>query len=638
MASPTITPDVATDQGESDPIAQGGNDSVTANAGAPTPQPQTEQPAVSAQVPTTPTAQAPTVLVKQHRGGLAGIVDEFRDAVAGTQGRGIYINPDTGERFVQTPPLTGKQQWAKIAGEGLVGASAGFAAGHGAGNMAKAPFAGVQAQQQLIDKNRGTQDQEAEQDYERDKQAKLAKANSQLLATQIASNQFKLQRMGVDASEQDVKFSQDQEAHEKELGSADLGTYNFDNLHEVQAHDPDFWKHHYADNTIRSIPAYDADGKRIGIHLFLRQPGIGDQPAPEGTQISMWQPPEKPGAEPSWKPVTLTGQHTLNEVDAYQASQQKKDQDFRAAQAKQQQIQSETAKNLSEVPKNKAETARNYAEAGKAGVEAQQLKQEALPVGQGGETDLSKVPPSDKTFAQGMIDGKIKTSDLGRMGGPQKMYYMKLAQAMDPGFSTTTYGDRQKLEQDFQGSGKDAVQLQSAKTFLRHAQAMSNVVNTLRNTGSPIINTPLNKLATQVAGNPQLSSAIGPLLAARTEYLNFLNNNHALSKEDKQSEEQLLNLDQSPAMLQANLKTMAHTAALRMDETNNKYVEAFHKNAPGAVDAGSTQALQHFGLGQFAQRLASPNVAPPGADGEVHAANGQVIGHTVNGKYVPLQQ
>lgn len=419
MDSPTITPDVATDQGESDPIAQGGNDSVTANAGAPTPQPQTEQPAVNAQVPTTPTAQAPTVLVKQHRGGLAGIVDEFRDAVAGTQGRGIYINPDTGERFVQTPPLTGKQQWMKIAGEGLVGASAGFAAGHGAGNMAKAPFAGVQAQQQLIDKNRGTQDQEAEQDYERDKQAKLAKANSQLLATQIASNQFKLQRMGVDASEQDVKFSEDQEAHEKELGSADLGTYNFDNLHEVQAHDPDFWKHHYADNTIRSIPAYDADGKRIGIHLFLRQPGIGDQPAPEGTQISMWQPPEKPGAEPSWKPVTLTGQHTLNEVDAYQASQQKKDQDYRAAQAKQQQLQSETAKNLSEVPKNAAEARSANTE---AGLHSEQTKQ------------LQNSGPEIQNNAQQLVEGTMDPSQLSRRS---KSYDAMLAAANQYSMQTT---------------------------------------------------------------------------------------------------------------------------------------------------------------------------------------------------------
>src|ERR1700677_3075240 len=166
MSSPTITPDVATDQGESDPIAQGGNDSVTANAGAPTPQPQTEQPAVSAQVPTTPTAQAPTVLVKQRRGGLAGIVDEFRDAVAGTQGRGVYINPDTGERFVQHPDLTGKQQWMKIAGEALTGAAAGFAAGHGAGNMAKAPFAGVQAQMQNQQQAKQNQDQQAEQDYQ----------------------------------------------------------------------------------------------------------------------------------------------------------------------------------------------------------------------------------------------------------------------------------------------------------------------------------------------------------------------------------------------------------------------------------------------------------------------------------------
>src|SRR5271156_4883065 len=103
MAETATAPDAAT-QGEADPIAQAGSqpDTVTANAGAPTPQPETQTPDAG-QVQPTPQQAGPTVLVKQHRGGLAGIVDEFRDAVAGTQGRGVYINPDTGEKFVQHP-------------------------------------------------------------------------------------------------------------------------------------------------------------------------------------------------------------------------------------------------------------------------------------------------------------------------------------------------------------------------------------------------------------------------------------------------------------------------------------------------------------------------------------------------------
>lgn len=629
-------------QGESDPIAQAGSmpDSVTVNATPDNPQIDTQTPdagQVQAQAP----QSGPTVLIPQKRGGLAGIVDEFRDAIAGTHGRGVYINPDTGERHEVTPYLSHGQQWRKIASEALTGATAGFAAGHGAGNMAKAPLAGVQAQMQAHQQQVQNQDQQAEQDYSREKQAKLAKANSQLLALETAKNQFALTRMGVQAGQEDIKFGQEQEDREKALGSADLGIYAdhkalADAMPKVN---PDFWKNHFDDNSVRAIPVYDADGTRKGVHFYQRQPGIGDQPVAQGTQIPIFQPAVKPGDRPTYKMVTLAGSHTENEVDAYVNSQTAKMQQWEQAQQKSEFEQSETAKNESEVPKNRAETVKNFAEAGKAGEETRQLKESELPTGPGGDVDLSKLSQSDLGIGRALSNGDIKTADLGRMSGPQKLRFMKIAQAMDPTFSTMDYDVRRKTKEDFTGSGKDAVQLQANRQFLDHAYAMSSVVNSLRNTGSPLINAPLNKLATKVAGNTDISSAIGPLLAARTEYLNFLNNNHALSQSDKDDEEKLLSLNQSPAMLQKNLKTMAHTAAARLDEANNKYVEVFHKNAPGALSANSTKALQHFGLGDFAQRLGTSNQAPAGASAEVHdQATGRLTGHVVNGKFVPVQQ
>lgn len=70
-------------------------------------------------IPSVPQPQYQTPAGK--RTGLAGIVDEMRDALTGGQGG-----------------------WGRVAAEAVTGAAAGYAAGRGAGNAGKAAFAGVQ--------------------------------------------------------------------------------------------------------------------------------------------------------------------------------------------------------------------------------------------------------------------------------------------------------------------------------------------------------------------------------------------------------------------------------------------------------------------------------------------------------------
>jgi hypothetical protein len=567
------------DQGESDPISQAGStpDSVTVNAGAQTPQPETQNPTVNAQVPTTPTPMAPTVLVKQHRGGLAGIVDEFRDAVAGTTGRGVYINPDTGERFVSHPDLTGKQQWMKLAGEALTGATAGFAAGHGAGNMAKAPFAGVQAQLQKQQQQNQTQDQQAEQDYQRDKEAKLAKANSQLLATQVASNQFKLQRMGVEATQQDVKFSEDQDQYEHDHGSVDLGTYDFDNLHEVQAHVPDFWKQHYAENTIRAIPAYDADGKRIGIHLWQRQPGIGDQPVPEGTQVRIFKTPG-PGEKPTWEPLTLSGTPSRNEVDAYQATQDKKYQDWQLAQQKAAQATSEIQKNLSEVPKNKAETANAYSEAGEHKAQTEALNQ-------------ATGPAALEASSRGLVEGTMDPSQLSKRS---KDYDARLAAANAYSMQTTGKPfDIAKASADYkfatQKGTTDTLNYLNSLTGRDNAsgnlQKVVELSKQVGNTQFPAINK-VAQWAKLEAGNSTVAAYHAALLETSDQIAKILSGSSSGGTSDKKLRDSqgLLDQDFNSGQIAAVAdKTLRPLLANRKQEIigDNRYLRRWHPQPQG---------------------------------------------------------
>lgn len=591
-------------QGESDPIAQAGSmpDSATVNAT----QIDTQAPDAG-QVQTQAPQSGPTVLIPQKRGGLAGIVDEFRDAIAGTHGRGVYINPDTGERHEVTPYLSHGQQWRKIASEALTGATAGFAAGHGAGNMAKAPLAGVQAQMQAHQQQVQNQDQQAEQDYSREKQAKLAKANSQLLALETAKNQFALTRMGVQAGQEDIKFGQEQEDREKALGSADLGIYAdhkalADAMPKVN---PDFWKNHFDDNSVRAIPVYDADGTRKGVHFYQRQPGIGDQPVAQGTQIPIFQPAVKPGDRPTYKMVTLAGSHTENEVDAYVNSQTAKMQQWEQAQQKSEFEQSETEKNESEVPKNKAETANAYAEAGEHRAQTDAL-------------NAATNPEQLQAMSQGLVEGTIDPSQLSKRS---KDYDAKLAAANAYSIKTTGKPfDIAKASADYkyatQKSTTDTLNYLNALTGRDNASGnLAKVVQMSKQVGNTTF-PPVNDVAQWAkleAGNANVAAYHAALLEVSDQIAKILQGGGTGTSDAKIKQAgEILNSRFNPAQIAAVAnQTLRPLLANRKQEMigDNRYLQRWHPQSSGA---------------------------PAGATAEVHNQQGQLIGHVVNGAFKPL--
>jgi hypothetical protein len=334
----------------------------------------TQTPQVAADVPggDQQPQSSPAVLIPEKRGGLGGIVDEIRNALSPQQATQVYRDPETGARYVQRPYKTRGQQWAQIASEAVSGAAHGLQAGRGAGHMGDAAVAGLEAGNAQTAQAKQLQEKQADEDYAVDRQNRMDKANAYLQQVQFASQEFALKRMQVKAGQDDETFAQGQEQHERDLNSVDLGTYgDHVTLADVKKVHPGFWKD-AVNGDVRSIPVYDANGNRQGVHLYLRQAGVGEQPAPPGTTAYRFVAGKTPNEAPHIEQFTPTGTHTIRDIDTYNAAAYTQLQKWQSAQA-------ETASKVAEAKKNTAEASlvpseirKNEAEATKATAEAEE--------------------------------------------------------------------------------------------------------------------------------------------------------------------------------------------------------------------------------------------------------------------------
>ena len=303
-----------------------------------------------------------------RRSGLAGIVDEIRDAIAGKTQTNIGTDAQ-GNKYVKTTDLTGGQKWARIASTVLHGAAAGMANGQGPGGAGRALAAGVN----VADKQTEAQKNLTKEQQEEVKKDQLDKFNMIKLKHDVAASAFALTRMQVKASQDDITFAQQQNERERTLGSADLGIFKDPaDLASVQQKDPQFWKNVYANNVV-TVPEIDPEtGKRNGIHVYLRTPGIGSQLAPKGTPIMDYVPGEKPTDAPKLVSRVPTIPMTHDQVDQQNNASHAK---YLAWQTQQQDLKDKTAQaaqRQSEVTKNNAEANKSNAEANEANAKAKQ--------------------------------------------------------------------------------------------------------------------------------------------------------------------------------------------------------------------------------------------------------------------------
>lgn len=549
----------------------------------------------AAQQPAPPPAQTaapaePKVMQPVRRSGLAGIVDEIRDALAGTTHSKIYTDQD-GNKYVRDEQMTHGQQWLKIASEAIHGAAAGLANGQGPGGKAKAFAAGVGEGERMADKE---QQQRKAQKAEV-KQDQLDKFNMIKLKHDVAAGEFALTRMKTKGTQEDVQFAQGQIDREHSLGSADLGTYaDPAALAEVKKQNPEFWKDVYANNIV-TLPEFGADGERKGIRVFLRTKGVGNELVPKGTQVLDFVPGSKPGEQPKLVPRTLTMPATHDQVDTWNNAAQSKYSKWATDQQKLKDDEAQRLLREEQTRTQKTEQDKNRATAAKEWAEARRVKMESL---NGGDDIHSQ--------AEALVDGRNAISLLSKrskdfnaiLAQADKISMDRFGKPYDRNQGEIRYQQFKHTMEYYSPEGQGGKTLASFDKFLGHAMEASEAVNELRNTDTPLVNTGLNKLSL-LTGNkrtPQVARAVAALETVKREYETSLKNNAALTDDDRKAGDKLLSENVTPATGQEVLKQMAHISSVRLRAEDFSFSRIAHTHLPDLVSPEGSRALQHFGI------------------------------------------
>lgn len=243
----------------------------------------------SGPAPAAPTAPAapvqPTVIEPVKRGGLAGLMDGMADVLAGKTRPELGRDQD-GNTYVKETTLTHGQQWARIGAQLVKGAAAGLAAGKGAGNMGKAALAGVQSGMQDTE-GRQKSEQEAENQASK---INLDRANAQMLRMQVAEQAWRATRLGVEATQHDIEFSQGQEDRLEKHGAVLLGTTaHAGDISHLMEKNPDLMKDLVKNNSLEFVPNYQ-NGKVAGFNVYKTGPGYRETMLPGGTVFHTFNP------------------------------------------------------------------------------------------------------------------------------------------------------------------------------------------------------------------------------------------------------------------------------------------------------------------------------------------------------------
>lgn len=425
----------------------------------------------------------PVVLTPLKPSGLKGLMQSMADTLAGTTRPELAKGSD-GQMYVKDVTLTHGQQWRKIIGEGLTGAAAGLAAGKGAGNMVKAPLAGVESAQ--ADQKR-QQDQRAQLSDEAQK-LNLQYANHQMLQMNLAEKGWDLADKKVQATRQAVEAAEKEDDRLVSHGYQVLGVApHAADLSEVLHADPNLMENMIKNHVIEVRPAYDENGNVNGVRAFK---------APQDPQTKILAPG---WAFDKFNPDTgKIEQHnasdpgTVLQQNVYSSQAQSEYLDYIKKIHDDAKTQAETTAandKHSQVPlenkKLEAETSRDNAQAGRANAEAANSR--ALAHGaEASQQPLSVWSPQQQQAVTGLASYSVNpatfpTRTQAKAGQMDRETAIGYARQIDPSYDEKEYGTRSKLQSDFR-SGKSAQNIRSLNTAIDHLDAMASSGTALHNT------------------------------------------------------------------------------------------------------------------------------------------------------------
>lgn len=330
-----------------------------------------------------PDYQAPPVVITpQKRSGLLGVIDDVGDALTGTKKPEIGTDQD-GNKYVKETTLSHGEQWQRIGGRLIAGAANGLAAGKGAGNFGAAAAAGVATGEKFAD-----QDQKAQTDATASaRQQNLDNANNQMLRMNMAEQSWKAARLGVEANQHDIEFSQNQLDRLTKEGGTVLGTaahaYDIDKVLKVN---PDLMADMIKKHLIETVQHVGQDGKVDGITIVKMPNGYRSTMQPAGSVFHTFddttgQYTEHHSSDPLTQGEIDDYDHAAS-INATKFKNDKMEQDLKAAQA------AEAKAAASKAP---SEINKNNAEAGDASARASKTRSDAAAAGAANDPEISSI-------------------------------------------------------------------------------------------------------------------------------------------------------------------------------------------------------------------------------------------------------
>lgn len=159
-----------------------------------------------------------------------------------------------------------------------------------------------------------------------------------------------------------------------------------------------------------------------------------------------------------------------------------------------------------------------------------------------------------------------------------------------PDWSQSNYNAANKAITDLAPSGKTGSQITSYNTFLRHAGALYDAVDSLDNSKySDLLNKPMNWLA-QHTGDSRVADFMAAMQPPMKEFQSFLLNNHAMHTEDVKDAHDLIDVNKTPQEIRAVLKRFAETGSARLSEQNESFKRVTGRDIPNLVSPEAAKA------------------------------------------------
>jgi hypothetical protein len=210
-------------------------------------------------------------------------------------------------------------------------------------------------------------------------------------------------------------------------------------------------------------------------------------------------------------------------------------------------------------------------------------------------------------LAEGDTDTLVAAAENYQLD-PNKLYSMRKNTnaefkakllAKDPTWSETTYKQRYAMNQELASDKPNSMggQVESLNRFAYHTGEANRSIEGLRNIGSPIVNTALNKIKAGTVGFEEAQAFKIKAETAKDEFLNFIKNGHVPPTDQEERLAASINENRTPAELQSSFRAMAELAAARAKAMNGRYNTIMGKgNIPGLLSPDTTSILSQFGV------------------------------------------